>query len=669
MAAGISTGSVIAQYRLEAQIGSGGMAVVFRARDQRLGRPVAVKILAPALASEQAFRQRFIREQRVAAAVDDPHIIPVFEAGEFDGHLFIAMRYVPGGDLGSRIRRSGPLTPEHAAAIVSPVAAALDAAHEAGLIHRDVKPENMLLDARPGRPDHVYLSDFGLGRHAISSAGITASGLALGTPGYAAPEQVQGMPVDGRTDQYALACATFAMLTGEPPFQRDNVMAMMWAGVHDPPPPLTQLRHELPPAADRVVARALAKDAAERYSSCQEFADDLRAALGLPRYDSYRRSIQANPRVPTEISTEPASRADSEKPIVPEHHGQANPADCTRSVSPNIQAPGIGLKVSVRMDPREVDRQNQQPEEIIAAPHHHVCRGDIVASRSFPANSRWVSGIYILYQDNTAALLAPGGEMPDLSPAGDWISYVIGRREIWLMRPDGSDSRPVGTVVDSSFTISAAPRWSPDSRTLAFALTDFVEGAKIYVLDVTSGSFELFSQRLSSDLLVDGPAEWLEFHGPTAWLAGRRMFVSCAGQLCLLDGNSGEAQWPLGPFGHGEVRDPARSPDGSMLIFAQCLREPPVSFLSFINLRGSLGRSPVTARYGIRLDGLNISTPRMSGDNQTVIFSSDDVIYSVRLRKRLGRPVETFASREDIQPLLHHAKEPVPVVREWPSPT
>ena len=181
-----SAGSRIARYRLEGLIGRGGMAEVFRAWDERLDRRVALKILGPELAEDPVFRERFIRESR-AAAVQDPHIIPVFEAGEASGVLFIAMPLIDGGDAGSFVRRNGRLPPARAAEIVSQVASALDAAHAKGLVHRDVKPANMLLDVRPGVPDHVYLSDFGLTKALLDSGGLTAAGQFLGTLDYAAP--------------------------------------------------------------------------------------------------------------------------------------------------------------------------------------------------------------------------------------------------------------------------------------------------------------------------------------------------------------------------------------------------------------------------------------------------------------------------------------------------
>jgi serine/threonine protein kinase len=283
---GFSVGSRIAGYRLKEQIGKGGMAVVFRAQDERLQRQVALKVLSPAMAADNEFRRRFLRESRAAAAVDDPHIIPVFEAGDANGVLFIAMRYVPGGDVGMLVRRLGPLPGARTAVIVSAVASALDAAHAVGLVHRDVKPANMLVDMRPGRPDHVYLSDFGLTKGSWSSTSLTSPGQFMGTLDYSAPEQIRGQQVDARTDEYALACVAFALLSGMPPFHRDEAMAVMYAQLSAPPPMLNSLRRGLPLAVDDVMRRALAKAPEDRYASCGDFADALRIALGLRRYNS-----------------------------------------------------------------------------------------------------------------------------------------------------------------------------------------------------------------------------------------------------------------------------------------------------------------------------------------------------------------------------------------------
>jgi len=276
-------GSQVASYRIVEQIGRGGMAVVYRARDIRLDRWVALKILAPDLALDQVFRQRFIRESRAAAAVDHPNIIPIFEAGEAEGVLFIAMRFVSGPDVRSLLDREGTLPAARATGIVAQVASALDAAHACGLVHRDVKPANMLLSdaAKRGTADHVYLSDFGVSKQSDSTSSLTSTGQLVGTLDYLAPEQVEGRPVDGRTDVYALACAAFEMLAGVPPFKRDQSMAVLWAQLSAPPPLLTSRRPDLPPAVDQVMAKALAKSPGDRYDRCLDFASSLQGACGL----------------------------------------------------------------------------------------------------------------------------------------------------------------------------------------------------------------------------------------------------------------------------------------------------------------------------------------------------------------------------------------------------
>ena len=290
--ADVSSGDKIAGYRLEEQIGQGGMAVVYRAHDERLDRRVALKVLAPGLAADTAFRTRFIRESRAAAAVDHPNIIPIYDAGDAGGFLFISMRYVQGGDVRSLLRDGYGLPPARAWHIVSQVASALDAAHSRGLVHRDVKPANILLDAssppnaahtaKPagGARDHVYLSDFGISKQTLASH-LTSTGQFVGTLDYIAPEQVEGQAIDGRADQYSLACAAFELLSGSPPFQRPTSLAMITAHLTEPPPSLQARRAGLPGSADAVLSKSMAKSPVQRYGSCEQFAAELGRALGL----------------------------------------------------------------------------------------------------------------------------------------------------------------------------------------------------------------------------------------------------------------------------------------------------------------------------------------------------------------------------------------------------
>jgi serine/threonine-protein kinase len=285
---GLRPGSRIAGYLLADLVGVGGMAVVFRARDEGLGRTVALKVLAGDLAGDQAARERFTREARTVANVEHPHIIPVYAAGQADGLLYIAMRFVAGADLHALIHTDGPLPPRRAAAFVSDMASALDAAHAVGVVHRDVKPANVLVDTRPGRPEHGYLTDFGVARVMRSTGGLTIAGQFIGTPNYGAPEQINGGPVDGRTDQYALACVTYELLTGSVPFKREDPMMVLYAHAYADPPVLTAARPDLPPAVDAVLARGLAKQPDQRYPTCGDFADALREALGLEPYDPRR---------------------------------------------------------------------------------------------------------------------------------------------------------------------------------------------------------------------------------------------------------------------------------------------------------------------------------------------------------------------------------------------
>ncbi|MCX4767511.1 serine/threonine protein kinase [Streptomyces sp. NBC_01275] len=304
-------GREVAGYRIEREIGRGGMAVVYRARDLRLDRTVALKLLAPELARNDTFRRRFTHESRVAAAIDHPHIVPVFEAGETDGVLYIAMRYVEGSDLRHLLDRQGPLPLLTAVRIGAQIASALDAAHEAGLVHRDVKPGNILVarGTDSEHPEHVYLTDFGLTKKSLSLTGFTTVGQFVGTLDYVAPEQISGRPVDGRCDVYGFACVVYETLAGRPPFRRDDDMALLWAHQYDDPTPLTESRPDLPPHLDAVFAQALAKNPESRHPTCLALVADLKATA---------TGAQPGTRPPSEAPGAPRRPPPWAQPII--HH-------------------------------------------------------------------------------------------------------------------------------------------------------------------------------------------------------------------------------------------------------------------------------------------------------------------------------------------------------------
>ena len=273
-------GSELFGYRLEALLGRGGMSVVYRAYDLALDRKVALKLLAPELAGDERFRSRFLKESRMAASLDHPNVIPIYEAGEAEGLLCIAMRYVEGTDLKRLLHEQGALDPVLALDYCAQVASALDTAHERGLVHRDVKPSNVLI-ARGG---HCYLADFGLGQDAADRGDLTQTGQMLGSVDYAAPEQIEGKKVDGRADVYSLGCLLYECLTGSVPFAKDSDLAVLWAHVHESPPSV-----DAHPTLTPVVKRALAKRPDDRYQTCGALVAAARAALPEPEPEPPRR--------------------------------------------------------------------------------------------------------------------------------------------------------------------------------------------------------------------------------------------------------------------------------------------------------------------------------------------------------------------------------------------
>jgi serine/threonine protein kinase len=276
----LAPGTKVAGYRIEALVGRGGMGAVYRAEEEGLGRKVALKVIAPELAQDERFRERFLRESRIAASLDHPHVIPIYQAGEEDGVLFLAMRYVEGSDLAKVVAEDGALEPKRAVELLSQIAEALDAAHEKGLVHRDVKPSNVLIAEAAGR-EHCYLGDFGLTKRTGSLSGVSVAGEIVGTLEYVAPEQITGDPLDERSDVYSLGCVLYECLTGQSPFPRATDVALLWAHVHEEPTPPSQARPELPKELDTVLTRALAKEPGRRYRSAGELLAATRSGLGL----------------------------------------------------------------------------------------------------------------------------------------------------------------------------------------------------------------------------------------------------------------------------------------------------------------------------------------------------------------------------------------------------
>ncbi|MGO9884651.1 MAG: serine/threonine-protein kinase [Solirubrobacteraceae bacterium] len=274
----LSPGSTFAGYEVQSVVGLGGVGVLYRARQLRLDRPVALKLVEPEVARDPVVRERLRREARAVASIDHPNVVPLYEAGEEDGTVYIATRWIEGTELGALIHDEGPLDPVRAARTAAQIAGALDTAHGKGLVHRDVKPSNVILTDE----GHVYLTDFGLAKRAQTAPGLTKADQMLGTVDYAAPEQIEGSEPDARGDLYSLGCVLFEMLTGAPPFaDQKGAMGKMWAQVNAEPPPLRRWRDDVPAALEDVMLGAMAKDPDARPTAAA-FEEAVMAAVGEP---------------------------------------------------------------------------------------------------------------------------------------------------------------------------------------------------------------------------------------------------------------------------------------------------------------------------------------------------------------------------------------------------
>ena len=422
----LAPGSQIAGYRIDSMLGRGGMGVVYRAFQIGLERVVALKVIAPELLDDADIRERFLAEARAAASVDHPNVIPVHEAGAEDGIAYIAMRFVSGSDLRSRVRGGGALSPSEAAGYVVQAAAALDAIHSAGFVHRDVKPANLLIDSG----GHVYLTDFGLAKQVLTS-GATATGQWVGTIDYIAPEQIRGTRPDARADVYALGGVLHFALTGRVPYERDGDEAKLWAQLSAPPPVPSALRPGVPVEFDAVVARAMAKQPEERFPSAGDLGRAALAATAGMTATQPERSVArgvAAPARPVEFWTRTAAG-----PPRPRRRAWVVGAVAASLAAAAVTAALVtsGDDPRARAQATPTPRASAQPapfttqttERIGDRPNAIVWVGDelwVVSS-----NSKWL----------TLVSAESGEELPDHVDVGDDIRALDADRDsVWLAR-------------------------------------------------------------------------------------------------------------------------------------------------------------------------------------------------------------------------------------------
>lgn len=469
----LAVGSEIAGYRIEGVLGRGGMGVVYRATQQRLDRAVALKLIAPAFAQDPAFRERFERESRIAASIEHPNVIPVHEAGEHDGLLFISMRFVDGTDLRALLGEGGRLEPARTAALVAQVAAALDAAHAHGLVHRDVKPANVLVAAG----DHAYLTDFGLSKHAASAAGLTGTGQFVGTLDYIAPEQLAGDRVDARADVYALGCVLFESLTGQVPFPRDSDPAKLWAHMNEPPPRPSEVAPGVPEQFEAVVARALQKAPDDRYAS----AGDLgRAAIAAAEG---REASQPERMVATGDAA-PAATTVAPRPV-----GPSSPRRRTVTVAVVSAVVAIGATVGVLALAGGGDDDEDSP------PATETAEVGALTTTAVQDRVNAFNSLYTAEQpEEIGRLLAPGGSYAIAGESLDRDDVVAELRRQFdeLDKPVLSLEALEMDVQEQEASATAgyaleAENAPPDVGTISFHLVKIGDALLIDGLEITPG--------------------------------------------------------------------------------------------------------------------------------------------------------------------------------------
>jgi YVTN family beta-propeller protein len=461
-------GTEVAGYRIDRVLGRGGMSVVYLAHDPRLNRNVALKLLAPELAEDEAFRARFLRESLLAASLDHPNVVPVYEAGEADGLLYLAMRYVVGSDLKALLRAEGALSPEHALALTGQVASALDAAHERGLVHRDVKPSNVLLTTPPGE-EHCYLADFGLSTSA-SDRSVADPQKIVGTIDYVAPEQIRGLDVDGRADVYSLTCLLYECLVGDVPFRRSSDVAVIYAHLEEPLPKASERAPALPAAVDRVLERGTAKRREERWQTSAELVEAALAALGDEAAKLTVRRRRRRRAIAAALTALAAAAAAVAALYVGGEDAAIARSDSLVRIDAGSGKPAVGIAVGTRptavtvcagsvwvttragavfqVEPKSLGRHRVH---VRGTPSDVADVGDLAAVVSGPPEQ--VTVVDAQFGQISGVVDVPGARVP--------ATAVAFGRDVWVANPSGRRLElldPPYTAIEGSVHLPGAPR-------------------------------------------------------------------------------------------------------------------------------------------------------------------------------------------------------------------